>query len=151
MKNLVALLLFILSFQINAQIKKYKFEDLEALQKIEERPVMVFVTADWCSYCLMTKVKTFNNGEVASFINEKFYFVELNQNENKPIEFMNKLYYPVSNGLKTANHELAELLTQSEGTNIYPTTIVYNNDNELIYKKQKYLEAAEIFTIIKTL
>ncbi|MFC6268328.1 thioredoxin family protein [Frigoriflavimonas asaccharolytica] len=147
MKNFSLLIILFITSQINAQLIKHTFAEVEELQKTEQRPVMVFVTADWCNYCQLTKVKTFSDKKVEKIINEKFYFVELNQNEKSTIQFMGKEYGPVINGYKSGNHQLADALTRNGGENLYPTTIVYTAENELLYKKQELLKVDDILNL----
>ena len=151
MKYFFGLIFLFFATQYHAQLKKYSFAQVEALQKIEERPVMVFVTADWCSYCQMTKIKTFENAEIIKNINEKFYFIELNQNEKETIHFMGKTYQYISNGYKTGSHELAQALTKNNVENLYPTTIVYDRKNQLLFKKQEFLKIEDVVILSKSL
>lgn len=152
MKNLfILIILFFLATSLSGQLTKYKFSDLEALQMQEPKPVLVFVTADWCAYCQLTENTTFKNAEVIDLINEQFYFVELNVAEKEDIEFFGKVYRFKSTGYKTGSHELAEAFAYNEKGSLYPTTVIFNQEQEVLFKKQEFLKTEEILKVGKKL
>lgn len=152
MKNVLFLIvLFFFTTSLSAQLTKYKFSELETLQMQEPKPVLVFVTADWCSYCQLTENTTFKNSEVIDLINEQFYFVELNVAEKEDIEFFGKVYRFRSTGYKTGSHELAEAFAYNENGALYPTTVIFNKEQEVLFKKQEFLKTEEILKVGKKL
>ena len=58
----------------NAQ-QLYSFQEVDSLQQLSPRPVMVFVHTDWCKYCLMMEETTFKNEELIRELNLNFYCV----------------------------------------------------------------------------
>ncbi len=65
-----------------AQLKIHSFEKAEVLQKSENRPVVVFIYTDWCAYCQAMKNTAFIDRQIAKKLNDQFYFVALNGEEN---------------------------------------------------------------------
>lgn len=72
-----------------AQIKTFQFEQIDSLQRIESRNIFVFIHTDWCKYCQAMKYTTFKNDRIINLLNENFYFVDLNAEEKRNIDFNN--------------------------------------------------------------
>ncbi|WP_162056500.1 thioredoxin family protein [Pontibacter pamirensis] len=139
----------ILQFQpAVAQPNSFAFGQLESLQKAERRPVVVFISTDWCRYCSRMKLSTFRDEQVVKLLNTSFYFVFLNAEEKNDISFHGHTfrYRPTGNG--TGVHELAEQLGSVDGRLSYPTLSVLNAEMEIIYQHGGYLSAKELSTLL---
>jgi thioredoxin-related protein len=132
-----------------AQMKTIHFEQIDSLQKIEKRPVIVFLQTSWCKYCITMKNTTFLNEEVVKLLNQKFYFVSLDIEEKNDIFFRGYRfkYKPTGNG--TGVHELAEQLGSINGELAYPGICFLNADFEIIYQKEGYIQSKEFLNILK--
>lgn len=131
-----------------AQLNSVRFEQLDSLQQAETRPVVVFISTDWCRYCSRMKRTTLRDERVVKELSGKFYFVPLNAEERKDISFHGHTfrYRPTGNG--TGVHELAEQLGSVDGRLSYPTLSVLNADMEIIYQHGGYLSAKELSTLL---
>jgi thioredoxin-related protein len=58
----------------HAQLKTYQFEEIDSLQIIEKRKIVLFIHTDWCKYCQAMKNTTFKNKDIIDLLNERFYF-----------------------------------------------------------------------------
>lgn len=87
----------------------YTFEKIERLQKIEERPIVVFIYTDWCKYCFAMKKNTFTNNKIIEKLNTSFYFIMLDAEYKKDIIFYDHTFRYKPTGLNTGIHELAEI------------------------------------------
>ena len=65
-----------------SQAKSYQFEAIESLQESEKKDVVVFIHTNWCNYCKAMENTTFNNQKVVDLIQQTFYFVILDAEEN---------------------------------------------------------------------
>jgi thioredoxin-related protein len=153
LKNALPLLfaIFLLPKQSFAQPNTYQFEQIDSLQKIEKRTVLVFIHTDWCKYCQTMENTTFENVKIIEQINEQFYFVTLNAEEKRNIVFNNHVFKYKPTGANTGTHELAEQLGRVESKVAYPTLCFLNTDNEIIFQYPQYINHAELMAILTRL
>lgn len=87
MKKLILLaLLFPFGFGLFAQDKEIKwlsFDEASELAVKEPKMILVSVYTDWCGWCKKMDRETFTDNEVIDYINERFYAVKMNAEENK--------------------------------------------------------------------
>ncbi len=87
MKKLILLaLLFPFGFGLFAQDKEIKwlsFDEASELAVKEPKMILVSVYTDWCGWCKKMDRETFTDNEVIDYINERFYPVKMNAEENK--------------------------------------------------------------------
>lgn len=119
---------------INAQediekmaLKTFTFEEVERLHQQKPKPMVVFIYTDWCKICFGMKKNTFQNKEVIQLLNDKFYFIQLNGEEKKDINFLGKKLVYKPSGNKTGTHELAKELALIKDRISYPTTTILSD------------------------
>lgn len=91
MKKTVLMLLFVfLGLTIYAQkeevrneIKWHSFEEVISLTEKNPKMVIVDVYTDWCGWCKKMDKKTFTDKKVIEYINENFYAVKMNAEDNE--------------------------------------------------------------------
>jgi len=134
-----------------AQLKTYFFEQIDSLQAIQKRKVIVFIHTDWCKYCQAMKNSTFKNKEVIKKLNENFYFLTLNAEEKRAITFNAKKFSFNNNGNTSGIHELAYELANFNNQTIYPTICVLNAQNEIIFQQSNYLPSKDFLILLEKL
>ncbi len=118
--------LFIIPVSIFAQQIEWKtWEEVIELSKTNPRKVVVDVYTDWCGWCKKMDKKTFQQPQIAAFINENFYAIRFNAEYNGLITYQGKEYNFVKAG-KKGYHELAASLTR--GDLRYPTVIILDEN-----------------------
>lgn len=137
---------FLLSGICFSQITNHQFEELENLQKSEPRNVIIFIKTYWCHYCKVLENTTFKNQKVFKIINQNFYFIQFNAEEKRDINFAGKTFHYKPTGVNTGIHKLAETLT--EGKTTYPSLIILNPQNEIIFQYNGYLKSSEFLEIL---
>ncbi|MEJ7913603.1 MAG: thioredoxin family protein [Chitinophagaceae bacterium] len=145
---LIGLLLTQFSF---SQVRQVKFEHLDSLQKLQNRPVLVFLHTSWCKYCGTMKNSTFKNKDVQDLINKQFYFVALDVEERNNIIFRGYSFKYKPTGTTTGVHELAEQLGTINGELAYPGLCFLSPLSEIIYQREGYVQAKELLVILKKL
>lgn len=142
MKYLICLFIFtnnVIGF--TQQLNHYSFEQIDSLQRIEARPIVIFLHTDWCKYCQNMKNTTLQNERIIKNLNEQFYFVDLNGEEKHAITFKGHTFRFKPTGSNTGVHELAEALGTLDGTLSYPALCILNKNNEIIFQYNTFLNS----------
>ena len=148
----VASIYFLLQAQtVYAQIKTYQFEQIDSLQKIEKRNILIFIHTDWCKYCKMMQNTTFKNDHIIKMLNEKYYFITLNAEEKRTIFFNNHTFSYKPTGTNTGSNELTVQLGTIENKLSFPTLCVLNANNEIIFQYPQYITTTDLKTILTRL
>lgn len=133
------------------QIKTYPFNQIDSLQKIEKKPVLVFIHTNWCKFCAAMFSTTFKQEDVIKKLNSDFYFVELDAEEKKTITLNSYQFKHKQTGTPSGIHELAEQLATIGKTTSYPTLCFLNEKYEIIYQQQDYVNAKQLLAILNLL
>jgi thioredoxin-related protein len=93
----------------------------EAQVKMKEAPRKLYmdVYTDWCGWCKKMDKTTFENPDVIKYMNEKFYAVKFNAEQQQDVRFLGKIYS------YQAEQRCNELAAQLMGGRMsYPTSII---------------------------
>ena len=151
MRTILFSLLLIYSLSISAQeVTWLTWNEAYELSKNEENPKKIFIDVytDWCGWCKKMDKDTFQNPEVAAYMQENFYMVKMDAEGKEPIEYDGKTFNFVPQG-RRGYHELAAALLQ--GKMSYPTVIFLDEELKMLspvpgYQKVKpFLEIARYF------
>ena len=149
------LLVFIFFFGITSsgfcQLKNRTFEEIEGLQQIQKRKIIVFIHTDWCQYCQRMKSTTFKNQEIIQKLNSNFYFIDFNAGEKRDITFNNQTFKYQPTGNNVGVHELALQLGTMNNQIVYPVLCVLNEKNEIILQYNSYLGPSDFKLILEKL
>ena len=150
-KLLLLLLLFsVIPFGF-AQLNLVSFEQIDSLQNIEKRKVIVFIHTNWCQFCHAMKNTTFKNESIIKELNNTFYFIAFNAEEKRTITFNKSAFKFKSTGNTSGIHELAiQLGTINKQLN-YPALCVLNSENEIIFQDNNYIKPKEFKLILEKL
>ncbi|WP_394350960.1 thioredoxin family protein [Poritiphilus flavus] len=132
------------------EVQWLSLEEAAALAQNDKNPKKVFIDVytDWCGWCKKMDKDTFQNPEVAKYMNSNFYMVKLDGEGKDPIEFKGKTYNYVPSG-RRGYHEIAAALLQ--GRMSYPTVVFLDEDLNMLspvpgYQKPKpFLNIARYF------
>tara|TARA_Y100000385_G_C13026348_1_gene608581 strand:- start:105 stop:611 length:507 start_codon:yes stop_codon:yes gene_type:complete len=150
MRKYALLLLLSLSTLSNAQekIEWMSIEEAYALTLTEASPKKIFIDVytDWCGWCKRMDKATFQNPEVARYMNEHYYNVKFDAEQKESIEMLGNTFEFVPQG-KRGYHELAAALLN--GKMSYPTVIFMSNKFEMLSPVPGYQEAGPFMNIAK--
>ena len=150
-KLLLLLLLFLVIPSGFAQLNLVSFEQIDSLQNIKKRKVVVFIHTNWCQFCHAMKNTTFKNESIIKELNNTFYFIDFNAEEKRKIIFNNAAFKFKSTGNTSGIHELAiQLGTINKQLN-YPALCVLNSENEIIFQDNNYIKPKEFKLILEKL
>jgi thioredoxin-related protein len=109
-----------LSVNKNA-VKWYSINDALKLQKDKSKKLIIYLNTDWCTGCRVMKATTFTDSTIAKYINENYYLVNFNAQEQDSVSFNGTTFKfePQSNSVPF--HQFAIALTG--GNIILPSTI----------------------------
>jgi thioredoxin-related protein len=119
----------------------------EALEKskTEKRKILVDVYTDWCGWCKHMDSTTFTNPAVVRYLNENYYAVKFNAEQQQDVTFKDKTYHFKRNGPR-GHHELAaEWLNNNLS---YPTTVFLDESQSVIQPLKGFLDASKMEAII---
>ncbi|MEM1321650.1 MAG: thioredoxin fold domain-containing protein [Bacteroidota bacterium] len=137
----------------NSLVNWMSFE--EAQKKVAESPrkIIVDVYTGWCGPCKMMDSYTFNNEEVAAFIDKNFYAVKFNAESGDPVTFKDKVYenpkYDPNRGARRRN--APHQLTQTMGLRGYPTIVVYDPQLNIIQRIVGFKKPEQLMPILNQL
>lgn len=132
-----------------AQLKSHSFEEVERLSIEKPKPIVIFIHTSWCKYCKIMENTTFKNQEVASVLNEKFYFVLLDAGTKNDITFNKYTFQFKPTGPNTGIHELAASIATIDGQLTYPTITILDSSYSILFQKQSYLKAKDLISILE--
>ncbi len=110
------------------------------------KKIFIDVYTDWCGWCKKMDKDTFQNPEVALYMNQNFYMVKLDGEGKEPIEFRGKTYKYVPSG-RRGYHELAAALLK--GRLSYPTVVFMDEDLNLLSPVPGYQKPGPFLNIAR--
>ena len=127
-------------------IEWHSFEDAYKLNKKKPKRIFVDVYTDWCGWCKKMDKETFQDPEIAKYMQKNFYCVKLDAETKDTIvidtvKFVNR--NPKGRG---GNNQLAvELL---RGKMSYPSYVFLNEENNWLTVVPGYQTAADFAPIL---
>lgn len=113
--------------------------------KTEKRKIFVDMYTDWCGWCKHMDSTTFIHPAVAKYLNEHFYPVKFNAEQERDIVFKDKTYHFKKSGAR-GYHELAALWLNNRLS--FPTVVFLDENQQLIQPVPGYQDAAKMEAII---
>lgn len=149
------LFIFFLLFMVSGvgvYSQELEYTTIEELYtKTEKRPALIFLTAEWCTYCEKMKNTSFEEKQIVQELNERFYFVEFDIEQKEEIKLGDKVFRYKPTGLKTGTHELAEVIGTIDGVLNTPTIILLNSDMEIVYRYGGYLDTKQLEVLLESI
>ena len=144
------LLLFVLIIGAGTYVKAQEtinwvtFNEALALQKKNPKPIFMDVYTDWCGPCKMLDKQTFQNADVAKFVNENYYAVKFNGEGKETIvyqghTFTNPKYVEGKSG-RNAVHDFTSALK----VNAYPTMLFFDKEGNLVQPLKGFYKPKQI-------
>lgn len=129
-----------------AQLNTYTFQEVAA--KTHKKNIVVFLNTNWCKYCKVMEHTTFKNKKVIEQLNKYFYFIPFNAETKTAVNYLNNTFTYKKTGKNTGVHELAQALGTYKGKLSYPTTVILNTKNEIIFQHPYVLNHKSLIKVL---
>ena len=110
-------------------VKWLSWEQAVALSQKEKKKILLNVYTDWCGWCKRMDKATFQEPNLARYINDNFYPVKFDAEQRAEMEYKGKVYKYVKNGQRGYHELAAELL---KGRLSFPTVVFLDEDMDVI-------------------
>ncbi|TVQ15425.1 MAG: DUF255 domain-containing protein [Bacteroidetes bacterium] len=131
-----------------AKINWVTIEEMQQLAAENPKKIFVDIYTDWCGWCKRMDANTFSHPQIAEYINENYYAVKLNAEQDEPIVFRGQEYVNENPGQRRSSHNFARALLQ--GRMSYPSVAFFDEELNLItaipgYREPKQFEPVLVF------
>jgi thioredoxin-related protein len=138
----VLFLMFIMSTNISAQdIKWYSWEEAVELSKKSPKKVFIDLYTDWCGWCKRMDATTFKDANIIKYINDNFYAVKFNAEQQGEIEFNGTSFKFIAQGRRGV-HQLAYALL--DGRLGYPAFVMLDETYARIMVSPGYKQPEQL-------
>jgi len=114
----------------DAKVEWVTIEEAQALIQEEPRMIFVNVYTDWCGWCRRMKNETYTHPVIAEYLNENFYAVDLNAEQEDNIEFRGVEFENENLGERRPAHSFAIALLQGQMS--YPSIAFFDENMDLL-------------------
>jgi thioredoxin-related protein len=136
MKKIIITLIAFVFFSISIKAQEINWVSLDKaleLQKENPKKIMMDVYTNWCGPCKLLDKKTFQNKDVAAYVNDYYYAVKFNGEGNQTVNykgdtFGNPNYQASKANTRNSAHEFADYM----GIEAYPTIAFLNETGDFI-------------------
>ena len=110
-------------------VKWYTWDEAVKANKQVKKKFFVDIYTDWCGWCKRMDAQTFEQPEVAAYLNKHFYPIKLDAEQKADINYKGHTFKWVNSGRRGV-HELAYSLL--DGRMSYPSLVFLTEDEERI-------------------
>ena len=138
------------SFSYAQKINWVSFNEALELQKESPKKIIMDVYTNWCGPCKMLDRNTFQNKDVANFVNANYYAVKFNAEGDDKVayagqDFSNPNYDPSLSKRRNSTHQFSRYLQVSA----YPTIVFFDEDAQVITPIKGYQNPQQIELYLK--
>ncbi|MFD1552944.1 thioredoxin [Putridiphycobacter roseus] len=145
---LFLLLFFKQGYAQSDSLHTFSFENVDSLNAVKSKNVLVFFHTDWCKYCQLMNETTFKDKAVIELLNDNFYFVPFDPESETDIEFAGRKFKYIPNGKETGMHEIAIALAKIDGKINYPSICMLNQNYEIVFQYNQFLSAPDLIKVL---
>lgn len=130
----------------SAQIEWLTFEEAVEKTKLDPKPIFIDVYTDWCGWCKKMDANTFNEEKIATLLQNDFYPVKFDAEQQESINFNNHEFKFIESGRKGYNELAVALL---DGKLSYPSVVFLNEKMERITVLAGYRGPDDFYPILQ--
>ncbi len=144
----IVLVAFAMNVYSQAEVKLVKWYTIEEALKLNEKtPKKIFIDVytDWCGWCKTMDKNTFNQPQIAEYLNKYYYPVKLNAEQKEDITFKGTIYKNKGTEPRSPHDFAAALLS---GKMSYPSVVYLDGENNLLTAVAGYYPPEEMEPIL---
>ena len=150
MNKLFIILSLFFSVSLSSQkVNWLSIEKAQELQKKVPKNIIMDIYTEWCGSCKLMDKNTFQNPDVAQYLNNNFYAVKFNAEGTDEIKFYNQTFsnpnYDPNRKGRNATHQFTQFL----GVKGYPTMVFFSEDGDPIMPLVGYYKPKQIELYLK--
>lgn len=112
-------------FSENSPVNWITFDEAYKKCKKNPRPILVDIYTTWCGPCKMMSTQTFNNPEIAKYINDNFYAVKFDAESKDSVKFDKYVFVSTDPSNPKAPHQFAASILDNQLA--YPSIVFLSN------------------------
>ncbi|MBN1253479.1 MAG: DUF255 domain-containing protein [Bacteroidales bacterium] len=125
-------------------VKWRTFDEAMELNKQIPKKIFINIYDNYSMSSTMMNLKTYNNKQIAEYLNNKFYCINLNVREKEEINFLDKKF--INEGLSHEYHQLA--ISLLNGKMKFPAFLIFDEKINYLDKMQKYMTPEDFEPLI---
>ena len=148
----VLFIVFVMSVGFNyaQKINWVSFNEAIALQKKSPKKIIMDVYTNWCGPCKMLDRNTFQNKDVANYVNANFYAVKFNAEGDAKVtydgqDFTNPDFDSKLTNRRNGTHQFSRYLQVSA----YPTIVFFDEEAQVITPVRGYQTPQQLELYLK--
>ncbi|OQX98154.1 MAG: hypothetical protein B6I20_11410 [Bacteroidetes bacterium 4572_117] len=131
---------------MNRILTKWKsLDEAFELSKKSPKKVLVNLYNNYSISCTMMRLKTFNNPQIARYLNEKFYCVNINVKTKDTLKLFDQVY--INEGATHGYHQLP--ISFLNGKMKFPAFLIFDEESKFLDRKQEYMTPEAFEPVIK--
>ncbi len=130
-------------------LQQYEFPDLKELMAQQERPIAIFIEAEWCKFCRNMEQTTLKNKRVINWLNDAYYFISFDGEHKEEVVFNEHVFGYQPTGRNTGIHDLAKALGSIDGELTFPAFVILNPKYEIVFQYNAFLTARAMADILE--
>lgn len=146
LRILFIVILFFTTTFASAQVEWLSFEEAVEKTKSDPKPIFIDVYTDWCGWCKKMDAATFSEDKIAAMLQNDFYPVKFDAEQQESINFNNHEFKFIANGRKGYNELAVALL---DGKLSYPSVVFLNEKMERITVLAGYRGPDDFYPILQ--
>ncbi|GAB5558081.1 MAG: hypothetical protein SchgKO_22940 [Schleiferiaceae bacterium] len=137
--------LLVATLGFSQEVEWMTFEEAVEANKVQPKPFLIDIYTDWCGWCKRMEKDTYSNKDLAEYINQNFYPVKMDGEEQKTFDFNGKQFKFIKQGRRGYNELPAALMN---GKLSYPTTVFLDSKYQLIQRLPGYITLDKMEPIV---
>ncbi len=112
-------------FNESSPVNWITFDEAYIKCKKNPRPIMVDIYTKWCGPCKMMREQTFNDPQIAKYINDNFYAVKFDAESKDSVKFDKYVFVSTDATNPKAPHQFAASILDNQMA--YPSIVFLSN------------------------
>jgi thioredoxin-related protein len=112
-------------FHENSPVNWITFDEAYKKCKKNPRPIIIDIYTTWCGPCKLMSAQTFNNPQIAKYINDHYYAVKFDAESKDSVKFDKYVFVSSDNSNPKAPHQFAASILDNQLA--YPSSVFLNN------------------------